>query len=304
MFRWPNCGRRRISDSRNCQARIDRFRRARRDSSLAVLEGFHPLKHAHRFGGTILETVTVDAAELARLTRSLAPDLAGVLEKGATVTPPRVFQRLAPVPPATGVIAIAQRPDQRPEVALPALLRRPGPAPVVLLENPRRHGNIGAAIRVAAAVGAVGLVASGEHDPWHPAALVGAAGLHFALPVVWAGKLRFGKEAESKSEGGVFRGGRSLVAVDPAGEALRPGLIPDRALLAFGSEREGISPGLLAAADGHIALPMQPGVSSLNLATAVAAVLYAWRLAQPNPAGSFPAPGSRTPPHVPGSPGG
>ncbi len=300
MFRWPNCGRRRISDSRNCQARIDRFRRARRDASLAVLEGFHPLKHAHRFGGTILETVTVDAAELARLTQSLAPDLAGVLEKGATVTLPRVFQRLAPVPPATGVIAIAQRP----EVALPALLRRPGPAPVVLLENPRRHGNIGAAIRVAAAVGAAGLVAIGEHDPWHPAALVGAAGLHFALPVVWAGKLRFGKEAEPESEGGVLRGGRSLVAVDPAGEALRPGLIPDRALLAFGSEREGISPGLLAAAASRIALPMQPGVSSLNLATAVAAVLYAWRLAQPNPTGTFPGPGSRTLPHVPGSSGG
>lgn len=269
-----------------------------------MLEGFHPLKHAHRFGGTILETVTVDAAELARLTQSLAPDLAGVLEKGATVTPPRVFQRLAPVPPATGVIAIAQRP----EAALPALLRRPGPAPAILLENPRRHGNIGAAVRVAAAVGAAGLIATGKHDPWHPAALAGAAGLHFALPVVWAGELRFGKDKDLESkpdpEGGAGRGGRPLVAVDPAGETLRPGLIPDRALLAFGAEREGISPGLLAAADCRIALPMQPGVSSLNLATAVAAVLYAWRLAPPNSAGTFPAPGSRTLPRGPGFPAG
>ena len=46
------------------------------DETLAVLEGFHPLKHALRFGATILETVTRDSAGLSSLTESLAPDLA------------------------------------------------------------------------------------------------------------------------------------------------------------------------------------------------------------------------------------
>jgi TrmH family RNA methyltransferase len=50
--------------------------------------------------------------------------------------------------------------------------------------------------------------------------------------------------------------------------------LPDRPLLVFGSERHGLGPELLARADARVALPMRPGVSSLNLATAVAAILY------------------------------
>ncbi len=266
----------------NYQALVDRFRRARRDPSLAVLEGFHSLKHAHRFGAALLETVTSDTEQLSRLTESLAPDLIGVLGRGAVLTPQRVFQQLSPVPPATGVIAIAQRPQG----FLSAILSDPNPAPAVLLENSRSHGNIGAAVRVAAAAGATGLVSVGQHDPWHSSAVVGAAGLHFALPVAWVKEAPFGNVAENlvlQGESGEFPPAmerRPLVAVDPDGETLRPGAIPERALLAFGSERDGLSPGLLVAADRCIAIPMESGVASLNLATAVAVVLYAWRLAR------------------------
>ena len=49
---------------------------------------------------------------------------------------------------------------------------------------------------------------------------------------------------------------------------------PD-AVLAFGSERHGLGAGLLGRADVRVGIPMRPGVSSLNLATAVAVVLYA-----------------------------
>ena len=37
----------------------------------------------------------------------------------------------------------------------------------------------------------------------------------------------------------------------------------------------GLGAGLLARADVRVGIPMRPGVSSLNLATAVAVVLYA-----------------------------
>jgi tRNA G18 (ribose-2'-O)-methylase SpoU len=57
--------------------------------------------------------------------------------------------------------------------------------------------------------------------------------------------------------------------------------MPSRAVLAFGTERRGISEGLLAHADHRVSIPMRPGVSSLNLATSVAAVLFAWRLTSP-----------------------
>ena len=229
-----------------------------------MLEGFHSLKHALRFGATILETVTRDPEGLHGLATSLAPDLVGILGSGATQVPDSVFRQLSPVTPATGVIALARRPPLTERPFKPS-------APLVLLENPRSHGNIGAAVRVAAAAGAAGVVTIGAHDPWHPSALVGSAGLHFALPVVRYYKLAAGSMPPELAE-------RGLVAVDPQGEQLGRVAVPDDAILAFGTEREGLSRELLASAQIRIAIPMEPGVSSLNLATAVAVVLYAWRL--------------------------
>lgn len=249
---------------------IDRFRLARRDAGLAVLEGFHPWKHARRFGATVLETVAVAGGEWGRLTELLAPELAGVVEREASMVPAAVFRQLSPMPPPTGVMAIARRPA----ADLRAMLEDVGPGPVVLLENPRSHGNCGAAIRAAAAAGAAGVLTTGEHNPWHPAALVGSAGLHFALPVVW----RRDFDGASLAAGSEVWGKRTVMAVDPTGEPLVWGGIPERALLIFGSEREGVSPGLLAKAERRVAIPMRAGVSSLNLATAVAVVLYGWRL--------------------------
>ena len=46
-------------------------------------------------------------------------------------------------------------------------------------------------------------------------------------------------------------------------------------MLAFGSERHGLDAALLERADARVGIPMRPGVSSLNLATAVAVALYA-----------------------------
>ena len=51
---------------------IPRFGRARRDPALAVLEGFHPLKHALRFGAELEIVVTRDVDELERLAARLA----------------------------------------------------------------------------------------------------------------------------------------------------------------------------------------------------------------------------------------
>jgi TrmH family RNA methyltransferase len=73
--------------------------------------------------------------------------------------------------------------------------------------------------------------------------------------------------------------GRPLLVLDPKGEPLHPHphAIPAGAILAFGSERRGLDRSILERASRRIAIPMQTGVSSLNLATAVAITLYAWR---------------------------
>ncbi|MEU3194404.1 TrmH family RNA methyltransferase, partial [Streptomyces sp. NPDC006992] len=102
-------------------------------------------------------------------------------------------------------------------------------------------------------------------DPWHPAAVRAGAGLHFATQVAR-------RQVTELPDGPLF-------AFDPEGADLRSVAVPDGAMLAFGSERHGLSAGMRARADRLVALPMRPQVSSYNLATSVAMALYHWMAA-------------------------
>lgn len=237
---------------------------ARASTDRVVLEGFHPLKHALRFGASVEEVFVADPGRLDALAAALAPDVRSLLD-GMPTTPidPAELAALGGgrshgTPEA---IAIALRP--RTDVAV--VLREPAAAPIVLLEEPTHLGNLGAVVRVAAAAGAAAVLTTGSLDPWHPAALRGSAGLHFALPVA--------RLTETDVEG-VLACGRPVVAADPEGDAA-PRDVPARALIALGSERRGLSDALLRRADVRVRIPMRAGVSSLNLATAAAVLLYA-----------------------------
>jgi RNA methyltransferase, TrmH family len=228
--------------------------RARRTSGLVVLEGFHAIKHAIRFGAEILGAWTADPDELEELRQRLAIDVQIPVEVVDA-------EALKAVVPRAQVVAVARRPSQADPDTILA-----GPGHVVLLEDPRHLGNLGAVVRVAAAAGAAAVMTTGRQNPWHPDALRGSAGLHFAVPVHHLRAVR--------------TQGRELVALDPDGEPLTPAELPPAAVLAFGTERDGLSDEILSQAQRRVALPMAPGVSSLNLATAVAATLYALRFAR------------------------
>jgi RNA methyltransferase, TrmH family len=238
-----------------------RFREARSDPAMVVLEGFHALKHALRFGAEVIVAVATDPAELRRLTAELAPDLGASIPALLRPVGEGALARLVPQVPRTGVVGIARRPS----IDVEATLGEPRAAPLVVLEDPRSMGNLGACVRVAAAADAAGVFTIGSSDPWNPEAVRGAAGLQFALPVA---ALRRLPESD-----------RPLIAIDPAGADLRPTELPPRAVLAFGSERHGLSREVLDRADARLGIPMRAGVSSLNLATSVATVLFSQRLA-------------------------
>jgi RNA methyltransferase, TrmH family len=240
--------------------RAVRFRTARRDPELTVVEGFHALKHALRFGAELVEAVATDPPALEVMAAELAPDLQGRFAGQVEAVDKETLADLVPLVPHTGVAAIARRP----RVDLEAALADPAPAPAVLLEDPRNMGNIGACIRVAAAAGVAGVFTTGENDPWHPDAVRGAAGLQFALPVAKVDSLPASD--------------RPLLAIDPDGEVMAPEKMPARAILAFGTERHGLSSEVFERADLRVSIPMREGVSSLNLATSVAIVLFAMRI--------------------------
>ncbi|MEX2292020.1 MAG: TrmH family RNA methyltransferase [Mycobacteriales bacterium] len=207
------------------------------------LEGFHAVKHALRFAPHLVQDVRVASVERARLlAERLAPDIADELLTRATV---------AEVGHHTGVEAVGVLPE--PDLSV----LRSRATPLVLLDAPRSPGNAGAVVRVAAAADASGVAFVGTLDPWHPTVMRGSAGLHYALPVLRV------EPAEVTGP---------IVVLDADGD---PGsALPDDAVLVVGSERTGVSEQLRNRADRVLALPMRDGVSSLNLATAVAAALY------------------------------
>ncbi len=236
------------------------LRRAQRDPAFVLLEGMHALKHAVRFGAVVEVVASPRPDELLRLLARVAPDLRLPVEPGG-VEPGTwgalTGGRALPSP----CLAVARRPD----VDTAAMLARP--ARLLVLEEPRHPGNTGAVVRVAAAAGLAGVVVVGELDPWHPTVVRAAAGLHFAVDVVHVGDL----QALDELLAGVDR---ALVALDPDGSPLDRVDVPPHAAVVLGTERDGLSAALHARAALRVAIPMQSGVSSLNLATAAAVIAY------------------------------
>jgi len=227
-----------------------------------LLDGFHALKHAVRFGAEVPVAVAVDRDAALALADELAPDVRDALDALLTQVPESTYTSLVPRPHPTAVAALAVRPPRA--ANLQKLARTPRTAPVVVLDNPRNLGNAGAVIRLAAGFGATGVVTTGTLDPWHPTVVRGGAGLHFATAVERL-------DVAELPPGPLF-------ALDPEGDDIRGSKLPDDAVLAFGSERTGLSAELRARADHLVALPMRPQVSSYNLATSVAMTLYHWSL--------------------------
>lgn len=228
---------------------------ARRSDARVVLEGLHALKHAVRFGATVRRVLSPDPDRLTALLAELAPDVEVpvAVEEVDTATWRTITRGGLPSP----ALAVADRPA----TDAAGVVARPGDRPVVLLDHPTHLGNVGAVVRVAAAAGADAVLVRGRSDPWHPTAVRGGAGLQFALPVGRVDTLP------------AFA--RPLVAIEPGGTWLGTAAVPLGAVLALGTERGGLSDDLRRAADQTVGIPMRQGVSSLNLATAAAIVLYA-----------------------------
>lgn len=240
---------------------VRQWREVAAAGDLVLLDGFHALKHALRFGADVRIAVADDPGAVSALAAGLAPDVGAEVARLVRRAP---LRELMPRVHPTGVAALAGRPGRADGRA--RLDRTPRTAPVVVLDNPRNLGNVGAVVRLAAGFGATGVITRGDLDPWHPNVVRSGAGLHYATVVE---RLDADLDLDELPAG-------PLYALDPEGADIRSLTLPDDALLAFGSERHGISPELRARADHLVSLPMRPQVSSYNLATSVAMTLFHW----------------------------
>jgi TrmH family RNA methyltransferase len=164
-----------------------------------------------------------------------------------------------------GVVALARRPQSGSEV-LERVTRTPL---VVILHRANNPSNAGAALRVAEAAGATGVIATrGSADLFSPKALRGSMGSAFRVPV-W---LNAGfEEALAWCAARGIRTAATDLKADRAHTEFdwtRP-----RAVV-LGPEAGGLDEEEARACDESLRIPMREPVESLNLATALAVILY------------------------------
>jgi len=237
-----------------------RFYGAYRNDQLCVLEGFHPARHAIAFGTTLESAVTYDPDRLFQLIEKMAPDAHEQIESVLTVLSREQFSNLSQRSLSSPLLSIAKRPHYAIDE-----LWRPNGKPIVFLDRPRNPGNVGAAIRVGAGAGIASLIVTGNVDPFSPVTIRAAAGLQYALGVANA------PLPETLT--------RPIVLIDMDGATVGTVAIDPNAVLVVGAERYGISPQIRQRASMTVGVPMKEGVSSLNLSTALSAVLFSWKSA-------------------------
>jgi TrmH family RNA methyltransferase len=165
-----------------------------------------------------------------------------------------LFRALADTKTSQGVLALFERPRYTID---DVLARRDTIA--VALDGVQDPGNVGTIVRLAAAFDASGVILlPGCADAYAPKAIRASAGAILRVPIAVA------------THADLTGSGRPMLYADAAGNATEP---PARdAILTFGSEGAGVSPGIRGTAK-PIAIAMSDRVESLNVAAAAAILL-------------------------------
>ncbi len=250
-------------------------RRHRRREGAFVVRGIQPVWQAVEAGADI--EVLIVAPGLLR--EPAAAMVAGQEARGTRVArvSPELFGRTGDRDGPAGLAAIVRQPGTE-RAGLPV---RPGSV-FVALHEVAKPGNLGTIIRTADAAGAGGVILVGPcTDPFDPAAVKASMGAVFSVPVAVA------------AEPGDFLGWCAANGVALAVTSGQPGrpddpatfwdaTLPRPVAVLLGSEGAGLPPGLLAAGDVRLRIPMTGTAESLNLAVAAGLVLYeCWRQSRP-----------------------
>jgi TrmH family RNA methyltransferase len=144
---------------------------------------------------------------------------------------------------------------------------------LLVLDGVQDPGNVGTLLRGARAFGATGVLAlDGTADPWNSKAVRAAAGAFAHLPVVRTPWPEANEWLRARAV--------PLLAADAQGEDVRAYASGPSWALAVGNEGAGTRAEILESAQGVVAVPMAPGVDSLNAGVAGSVLLYALSLGQ------------------------
>jgi 23S rRNA (guanosine2251-2'-O)-methyltransferase len=143
-----------------------------------------------------------------------------------------------------------------------------GPAAVLVLDRVTNPANVGMLLRSATAAGLDGVLLPRRGVPAiDPLVVKASAGVAFRAPVLRASTAEQGCAALRTAGFGVYglaAGAASLLDAE----------LPARVALVLGNETDGLSAPVRAELDGVLAIPMQGGVESLNVASAGAVAAF------------------------------
>jgi TrmH family RNA methyltransferase len=248
--------RQRITSRQHAVVRRFRSAAAGRDDGVVLLDGEHLLLEALDAG------LAIDLV----LTETPASPLADRAEaSGADVyqCSAAVLAAASPVKTPSGLVALAR---WRP-AATDAVLAGDRPLAIALV-GVQDPGNVGAAIRAAAALGATGVaVLEDSADPGGWRALRGAMGSTFRVPVARGAAADIVSQARG-------RGLRVAAATARDGVPIALAGLREPVLVLFGNEGAGLPSAIEAGADLKLAVPMERGVESLNVAVTAALILF------------------------------
>ncbi len=177
-------------------------------------------------------------------------------------------------PAAAAAVVASSEPEME---SAPAPSPASGPRLAVLLDNLRSAYNVGAAFRTADGAGVAHLYLGGM-TPAPPHRGIAKTALGAERHVPWSRHPNGVRLAAAlQAEGWVLWALEAVPEAVPLGWLLARE-VPERLLLVVGNEVAGVDPALLARADAVVSLPMQGFKRSLNVASALAAALYAVRL--------------------------
>ncbi len=240
--------------------RLDQIAKGRSDERLFLLEGRRAVRDALAAGHVAELWVRTDFDPAARDQLVQMARAAGVpVGEGSR----KDFDRLGKTVTPQGVFALVH------DTELP-LDDVAGLAGMLLwLDGLQDPGNVGAVVRVAAAFGAAGVVASMESaHPLGLKALRASAGLALSLPFTRAPSAGIAQALAGQPVYVLERGGEDVFALED---------VPRDFVLVVGSEGKGPGAEAEAAATRRLGIPIDPDVDSLNAAVATGIAVAALR---------------------------
>lgn len=179
-------------------------------------------------------------------------------ESGVTVLSDSVFSAVSDEVTPQGVVAVLKIPESPPISRLSRCL---------LLDRLQDPKNVGAVLRIAAACGVTDILAIDCADPYSGKAVRSSMSGLF--------RVNFYPMSESAALKLLNENSLAIIAADMGGQNVFEFSAPDKFCLVVGNEGRGVSENIMRSANEIVAIPMQNGVESLNVAVAAGITLYA-----------------------------